>query len=133
MSKFKLNIYSPFSHYLCSEVSFVSVVGEEFVYGILPGHSPMIAKIRISKLKVVTDDREDVYAIGGGVLEVDKDHNLTLLVDSIESKNEIDYERALQAKNRAEKRLNERKEDLDVKRAENALLRALNRINIFKN
>ena len=53
-----------------------------------------------------------------------------VLADSIELISEIDEERALQAKQRAEERLAAKNSDINVERAQIALARALNRINL---
>lgn len=131
MATFKLDIFTPYSHYLSTDVDFVSVWGEEYVYGILPNHTLMVSKVRISILKVVIDGKENLYAIGGGVMYIDESHNMKLLLDSIESKSEIDLNRALDAKLRAEARLNEKSDEIDIARAESSLKRALNRINLI--
>lgn len=132
MKTFKLDIFTPSKHYFSGEVEFVSIVGEEFVYGILPGHASLMSKVKISKLKFIINGEEAIYAIGGGVMYIDENHNMKLLLDSIENKEEIDYQRALDAKSRAEKRIaSEHQEDIDIARAKKALLRALNRIDIF--
>ena len=70
------------------------------------------------------------FAIGGGVLHIEKNSKVTLLLDSIEAKDEIDIERAEKAKERAEDYLT-RKDNVDISRAKLALNRALNRINVF--
>ena len=74
-------------------------------------------------------NEENIYAIGGGIIRVEKDKT-TLLLNSIEGKNDIDIDRANDAKTRAEKRL-ENKDEVDVARAKSALERALNRISVY--
>ena len=72
--------------------------------------------------------------VGGGVIRVEKD-KVTLILDSIESADEIDVARAQEAKKRAEERLSEaiKNDAIDVSRAKVALLKAINRINIGTN
>ena len=53
-----------------------------------------------------------------------------MLLDSVERQDEINLERALASKKRAEERLSEKIDEIDVKRAKASLLRALNRINV---
>ena len=53
-----------------------------------------------------------------------------MLLESIERQDEINLERALASKKRAEERLSEKTDEIDVKRAKASLLRALNRINV---
>jgi len=96
----------------------------------MPGHAPLISKVKVSKLKIVGIDGTNIYSVGGGVLQVDNAHNVTLLLNSIESKEEIDLERATNAKERAENRIAFNQEGTDIKRAKMALVRALNRIDV---
>ena len=105
------------------------------VIGILPNHAPLISTLEISKLVIRKNGQETIYAIGGGVINIKKDHSVTLLVDSIERKDEIDKERALSSKERAERRLKENNndKDVDVQRAKASLLRALNRLSVSDN
>ncbi len=67
--------------------------------------------------------------IGGGILEV-SDEKVVLLAESAELPEEIDVTRAKEAKQRAEKRLNSPNDGIDVKKAEVALRRAINRLEV---
>ena len=61
-----------------------------------------------------------------------KDNKVTLIVNAVEAKEDINIERAKAAKARAEERLTSKDINIDVKRAELALRRALTRINTFE-
>ena len=82
-------------------------------------------------MEIIQNGEKKCYAIGKGLLNIKKD-GVTLLLESIESKEEIDIERARQAKSRAEQRLKEPL-NIDVERAIRALNRANNRISIYEN
>ena len=72
-------------------------------------------------------------AVNGGFVEVRPDQ-VTILAQSAEKPSDIDVDRAQQAKERAEQRLNSKREDdVDFKRAQIALQRAINRIDIANN
>ncbi len=73
--------------------------------------------------------KETVFAIGGGIIRVEKGKT-TLLLNSIEGKDDIDINRANEAKTRAEQRL-ANKDNIDVARATRALKRALTRIEVY--
>ena len=64
-------------------------------------------------------------------IKVDKE-KVTLLLDSIERVDEIDYSRAKDAQNRAESRLKNSKDEEEIKQAQRALDRAKNRIAIYE-
>ena len=132
MKTFQLTILTPYGLYLDAQANYVQVTSEDYTLGILPGHSPLISTLVISTMYIKFDNEKIPYAIGGGIIRVEKD-KVTLLLDSVERYDEIDYNRALSAKERAEKRLKEKEEDssIDEHRAEYALARALNRIKVI--
>jgi len=110
------------------EVDVVMAPGVEGQLGILPHHAPLITALQPGELIVRKGDEEEIFVVGGGFMEVA--HNkVTILADSAERADEIDVERALAAKQRAEARLAEKRaEDVDYARAEAALRRALARL-----
>ena len=128
---FHLNILTPYGHYFEGEVEFIEVRSEKYNLGILLGHAPLISTLEVGKMVLRIRSVNEIYAIGGGIINVEKD-KVTLILDSVERADEIDLERAKEAKKRAEDRLNISKEDdaIDVNRAKLALLKAINRIDI---
>jgi len=131
MSTFFLEIYTPFGKYFDHPVDELIVQSEDFSLGILPHHAPLVAKIKVSKMTIIKDGERKEYAVGEGLINVTKD-GTTLLLSSIESKDEIDIERAKQAKKRAEMRI-ANPLNVDIERATKALNRANNRISLFEN
>lgn len=130
MKTFLLQIYTPNGKYFDGYVEELLVATEEYVLGILPNHAPLVAKVIISKLTIITANSRKTYAVSEGLLHVKKEE-VTLLVDAIESKDEIDIERARRAKERATSRLANRV-NIDIARAEKALIRANNRISVYE-
>ena len=126
---FHVDILTPYGKYLSTDATFLSVKTGVGVIGILPNHAPLITTLEISKLVIKDNNDTLIYAIGGGILNIKKGAKVTLLVNSIESRDEIDLDRALKAKQRAEERLAS-SEEVDVTRAKIALSRALNRISV---
>lgn len=130
MKKFHLDIYTPYGHYLSDDVDFLSVTSEQYKLGILPGHTDLISTVVICEIEIEKDGVRTSYATSGGVIKV-KDNQVSLILKTIESADEIDLPRAIAAKERAEKRLMEPDlETLAQTRARLALDRANNRINI---
>lgn len=125
-----LHIFTPNGKYFDDYISFLSVKSTEYLLGIYPNHEPLITTLDISMMIIRKDDKEDMYAISGGVMHIKENGTISLMLNSIERKDEIDINRALEAKSRAEKRLLEKDENTSIVRAEAALARALNRINI---
>lgn len=97
---------------------------------VLQNHMPLVLMLEISRLETVENKKKEYYAIGGGMLYFNN-NEATVLVNSIERKDEIDKDRALNAKKRAEERINSKDENIDMIRASIALKRALNRLELL--
>ena len=124
-----LEILTPFGKYFSGTVEQIQVHSEDFYLGITPNHSPLITSLVISKMTLTFKGEEKIYAISGGILDI-KNGKAKMLLNSIESKEDIDIDRALKAKQRAEERLLE-SDEADLNKAKIALKRALNRIDIY--
>ena len=129
MKNLNLEILTPYGKYFAGEVDAIKVHSDDFFMEILPNHAPLVSSLVISKMYMKVDNKEIPYAIGGGIIRVEKGKT-TLLLNSIEGKDEIDITRAQDAKARAESYL-EQKDNYDVARATRALKRALNRIEVY--
>lgn len=105
-----------------------SVTGE---LGIMPKHIPMVTPLDVSVLKLRHEDGgRTLIALSGGFMEVRPD-TVTILAETAEMANKIDYDRASAAKVRAERRLQDTKiSDTEFRRAELALKKAINRLSI---
>lgn len=115
--------------------NFISVKTPDGEMGILPEHINLIAPLIVHEMKIRRIDYEnhvDWVAINGGIIEV-KDNLVTIVADSAERERDIDVSRAERAKIRAERKLEQAQSthDIDeVRRAQVALRRALNRISV---
>jgi F-type H+-transporting ATPase subunit epsilon len=126
---FQFEILTLQREFLRAEVRFVVAPGQEGVFEILPGHAPFVFALKPGPLRMRQPDGKDVYvAVGTGFLIVQKE-SVTVLTRSAERPEEIDKDRADKAKARAEERLQKR-EDVDVPRAQAALDRALARLKV---
>ena len=125
----KTKIVTPDGLYKEVECSIINCCSTDGWRGILPNHMPIVLMLTISRLELVIDGNKEQFAIAGGMLYFEN-NVATILVDAIESKDEIDIERANQAKQRAEDRIKNKEENIDLRRAEVALKRAINRINV---
>jgi F-type H+-transporting ATPase subunit epsilon len=129
MKTLKVNIVTPDGPVYDSEVEMVSTKAQSGELGILPGHIPMVAPLQIGAVRLKNGGNTELVAVSGGFLEV-RPEQVTILAQAAETAEAIDVERAKEAKSRAESRLQAQKEDVDFKRAEIALKRAMNRINV---
>lgn len=128
---FRLVILTPYGKYFDNEVEFLNVKSEKYNLGILPKHAPLISTLVVSEMEIrMFNNTSFHYAIGGGAIEISK-KKVTLILDSIEKSDEIDVDRANQAKERAQNRLaNKNDPTIDMNRAKLAYTRAVNRLNI---
>ena len=124
----KLEIVTPERKVLDTQVESLVVPGVEGYLGILPRHAPLVAGLKIGVINYRKAGKNEQGALCGGFLEV-ANNKATILANTVEFANEIDIERAVEAKRRAEERL-KKKADIDVQRAELALARAFIRLKV---
>ncbi|MCF6138898.1 F0F1 ATP synthase subunit epsilon [Pseudalkalibacillus berkeleyi] len=98
--------------------------------GILPGHVPLVAPLTINAVRIKKDNNTQTLAVSGGFIEV-RPEKVTILAQAAERPGDINVDRAAAAKERAENRLQKSKQEgVDFARAQLALDRAINRINL---
>lgn len=124
-----LDVITPDTAVLSEDVTFVSCRALDGELGILPNHAPLIASLRIWPLAYDKDGQRQHITVNAGFLEVNK-NTITVVTPAAEKPSDIDVQRAQAAKERAEKRLQDKNGDIDVARAEAALQRALHRLEV---
>ncbi|OGR00737.1 MAG: ATP synthase F1 subunit epsilon [Deltaproteobacteria bacterium RIFOXYD12_FULL_55_16] len=130
--KLKLEVVTPKGAVVSQEVDIVTAPGYGGEFGVLANHAPFLSTIKTGVLTYKNNAQEETLMVSGGFCEV-SNNKLTFLVESAERGTDIDVERAMRAKERAEKRLAEaqaQKENFDRTRAEAALQRALSRLKV---
>jgi len=111
-------------------VDMVIAPGFEGQLGILPHHTPLMTTLLPGELRVKKGDEEVSLAISGGFLEVRPDR-VVVLAEAAERAEEIDVERAEEARKRARERLSQELEPgIDGARVEAALRRSLARLRV---
>lgn len=130
MTELNLEIVTPSKSAFKGEIKSITVPGTKGRFQVLKNHAPIISTLDIGMIKVdLPDGKENYYSTAGGTIEV-LDNKVLVLADSIELVSEIDEERALAAKQRAEERLAEKNAEINIARAEAALARANNRLQL---
>jgi len=129
VSTFLLEIVTPERKVYADEANMVVVRGVAGELGILPNHIPLVTPLKISHAKIKKANSEIQVAIGGGFIEVRQD-KVVILAESAEFAQDIDVDRARAARERAQQRLNAKQDEIDFRRAELALQRALNRLDL---
>ena len=128
---FNVKIVTPEAPVRSFETEQINIVTPNGEMGILSNHMPLVTMLNISIMTSILNGSREKYAIAGGVLFF-KNNEATILSDAVEHEGDIDLARAEHAKQRAEERLRSKDPEIDAKRAQIALLKALNRIVIGK-
>ena len=123
----KLLVNTPERVFFNGEATFVELATREGEIGVYPQHIPLTAVLVPCVLTIHQNDGIKKAAVHGGIVEVLKD-KVTILAEIAEWPDEIDVNRANDAKIRAERRLASKDSNLDVPRAEMALKRSLARL-----
>lgn len=130
-STFPLEIVTPDKKFFEGEVEMVSVSGSEGQLGILKNHVPLVTPLAVGKIRIKQNGETRTAAVAEGYLDVGREKT-TIVTDAAEWPAEIDIDRAELARKRAEELLKEKKENVDHARAEMALKKAINRLDIAK-
>ncbi len=126
----RLEVVTPTGAVVNDDVDIVNAPGYGGDFGVLANHAPFLSTVKIGLLSYEKGNKRENLMISGGFCEV-SNNKITFLVESAEYGTQIDVERAMKAKERAEKRLAQaaqNDESLNRTRAEAALQRALARL-----
>lgn len=122
-------VVTPDGVYKEIETPFINITSKDGIRGILPNHIPVVFMLDIGKMETSENGEKKLYAISGGMFYFENKH-ANIIVNAIESKEDIDIKRAQEAKDRSLNRIEKKDPNLDLKRAQVALRRALNRLEI---
>ena len=125
--KINLEIVTPKGVYLTEEVDSLTIRLTSGYRTFLPGHYPLIGSLDYAPMHTIKNGEINYYAIHGGAINVTKEKTV-LICNAIEHAKDIDAVRAKYAHERATKRLSKKDPNIDIKRAQLALARALARL-----
>ncbi len=129
---FHLEIVTPKKIVLSTSVSSFSAPGVVGGFQVLRSHAPLLSSIAIGEVKVVSENGSETrYATSGGFVEV-RENKVVMLAETAEQADQIDIKRAEAARDRAEKRLAEKRVEVDIERARASLHRAMNRLRVAR-
>src|SRR5690554_2530100 len=126
MAYLQVDVVSAEEQLFGGEAKFVALPGEAGELGILPGHTPLISRIRPGTVKIVAPDgTESNIFVAGGILEV-QPGTVTVLSDTAIRAEDLDEAKALEARQKAELALKnaKTKDDIAVVEAELEMLAA---------
>jgi F-type H+-transporting ATPase subunit epsilon len=125
-----LEVVTPDRLVLSTEADVVVCPGVEGQFGVLAGHIPFLSALEIGEMYYRKGGQTEYLAVSGGFAEV-TGSKVTIVAEAAEKGREIDVDRAMRAKERAEKRLASAKaEEVDWTRAEAALRRSMVRAKV---
>ncbi len=125
----ELQIVTPDKLLVREQVDEVEIPGSEGYFGVLPGHTPMLASLAVGELWYRKGQEKTYLAIAFGFAEVLPDR-VTILAQLAERAEDIDITRAEESKKRAESRLTAPRADVDYERARAALVKSLARLQV---
>ena len=128
-TKLQLQIVSADRMLVNETVDEVEIPGADGYFGVLPGHTPLLALLQVGQLWYRQGQEMHYLVIAFGFAEVQPDR-VTILAQMAERADEIDVARAEAAKRRAEERLARPQVDMDAERARISLLKSLIRLQV---
>jgi len=113
MATMRVDVVSAESSIFSGEAKFIALPGESGELGILPGHTPLITRIRPGSVRIEkTDGNEEFVFVAGGILEV-QPHGVTVLADTAIRGADLDEAKAQEAKRKAEEQMATRTTDIE--------------------
>jgi F-type H+-transporting ATPase subunit epsilon len=133
MSKsFQVDVVSAEENIYSGQATFVALPGEAGELGILPGHTPLISRIRAGAVRIQNEgSEEELVFVAGGILEV-QPRSVTVLADTAIRGKDLDEAKALEAKKLAEEALAKNAADVDYARAQAELMEAIAQLSAIR-
>jgi F-type H+-transporting ATPase subunit epsilon len=128
-SSLTLEIVTPDRPLVRDQVDEVEIPGADGYFGVLPGHTPLVASMQVGQLWYRKGQDRFYLLIAFGFVEVLPDR-VTILAQIAERAEEVDVSRAEAARERARTRLARPAGDLDYERARIAMMKSLIRLQV---
>ena len=126
----RIEVVTPEKSVVSESAQIVMAPGSLGEFGVLSGHTPFLTTLKTGALKYKDESgREHFVFVSSGFAEALPDR-VTVLAESAERRKDIDIQRAKEAAERAEQRMQSGDKDVDYVRAKAALLRAISRIQL---
>ena len=121
MATIHVDVVSAEESIFSGEAKFVALPGESGELGILPGHIPLITRIKPGAVRIEkADGGEEFVFVAGGILEV-QPHCITVLSDTAIRGKDLDEAKATDARKHAEEAVKNAKSDIDLAKATSEL------------
>ena len=121
MSTIQVDVVSAEESIFSGMAKFVALPGESGELGIMPGHTPLITRIKPGAVRIEREDgSEEFVFVAGGILEV-QPHHVTVLSDTAIRGKDLDEAKANEARKQAEESLKNAKSEIDMAMATSEL------------
>lgn len=121
MSTIQVDVVSAEESIFSGMAKFVALPGESGELGIMPGHTPLITRIKPGAVRIEkADGNEEFVFVAGGILEVQPNH-VTVLSDTAIRGKDLDEAKANEARKQAEESLKNAKSEIDMAMATSEL------------
>ncbi|MFJ2995039.1 F0F1 ATP synthase subunit epsilon [Pandoraea sp. NPDC087047] len=125
MATIHVDVVSAEEEIFSGKARFVALPGEAGELGILPGHTPLITRIKPGAVRIEDEaGNEDFVFVAGGILEVQPD-TVTVLADTAIRGKDLDEAKASEAKRRAEEALSNKESNIEYATAQAELAEAM--------
>jgi F-type H+-transporting ATPase subunit epsilon len=129
-TKLTLEIVTPERSLVTEQVDEVQLPGSEGYFGVLPGHTPLLAMLKVGEMWYRIGAEKHYLSVAFGFVEV-LPERVTVLAQLAERPEDIDVSRAEAARKRAEERLARGlQSDIDLDRARIASMKAATRLQV---
>jgi len=129
---FNFEVHTPYRPFFSGKVKSIALTLSDGDIGVFAQHSPFTAPVQSCILRIKDENGEERCAfVTDGILEV-KDHKTVLMVDTAEWPQEIEMERALEAKKKAEESLGAAMLKFEIDNAKAKLRRAEFRLKAYE-
>jgi F-type H+-transporting ATPase subunit epsilon len=133
MAELTIDIVSAEGHIHSGPATMVVAPGDGGELGVLPGHAPLLTRLKPGTIRVKLASGEELpFFVGGGILEV-QPKRVTVLADTALRAKDADEAAAAAAKRAAEEALANAKSDMDLAKAQAELIEAAARLQFVKN
>ncbi len=129
MNTFQLKITSSKGCFYEGPCESIILPTADGAYGIQANHEAMVIGIRIGEIKLTIDGKSQSLVIGQGYAQCG-DNKVVLIVDSVERPEDVDINRALAAKQRAEERMLIKNSRKEYYKGKVAMTRAMARLKV---
>jgi len=128
-TKLTLEVVTPDRALISEQVDEVQLPGADGYFGVLPGHTPLLASLHVGELWYRIGQEKHYLSIAFGFVEVQPER-VTVLAQIAERAQDIDVARAEAARKRAEERVAQPRNDVDFERARIAMMKSLIRLQV---